>query len=98
MTAGMRKSSRSGVQYGSGDTIFCEPLEREDRLHLANLIRDRLSDLGLTLREAEAQTGVSRGTLSNILNGKQSPSLEVLYKIMRGLELPTLLSDLELLI
>jgi len=54
---------------------------------LGNVIRDRRKHLGLTLAEMARRTGVSLGYLSQIELGKNSASIETLYKISLGLGL-----------
>src|SRR5262249_6957219 len=52
---------------------------------LGNAIRDRRKALGFTLAEMAKRTGVSLGYLSQIELGKNSASIETLYKISLGL-------------
>jgi DNA-binding response OmpR family regulator len=54
---------------------------------LGNAIRDRRKLLGLTLSQMAQRTGVSLGYLSQIELGKNSASIETLYKISLGLGL-----------
>lgn len=56
-------------------------------LALGNAIRDRRKALGLTLAQMAERTGVSLGYLSQIELGKNSASIETLYKIALGLRL-----------
>jgi CheY-like chemotaxis protein/DNA-binding XRE family transcriptional regulator len=56
-------------------------------LALGNAIRDRRKSLGLTLAQMAERTGVSLGYLSQIELGKNSASIETLYKIALGLRL-----------
>ncbi len=52
---------------------------------LGNAIRERRKALGLTLAQMAQRTGVSLGYLSQIELGKNSASIETLYKISLGL-------------
>ena len=55
------------------------------RESLGNAIRERRKSLGLTLSEMAKRTGVSLGYLSQIELGKNSASIETLYRIGLGL-------------
>lgn len=57
------------------------------RLALGNAIRKRRKGLGLTLKQLADRTGVSLGYLSQIELGKNSASIEMLYRISVGLGL-----------
>ena len=48
-------------------------------------LRDRRKALGLTLADMARRTGVSLGYLSQIELGKNSASIETLYRICLGL-------------
>jgi CheY-like chemotaxis protein len=52
---------------------------------LGNAIRERRKGLGLTLAQMADRTGVSLGYLSQIELGKNSASIETLYRISLGL-------------
>jgi CheY-like chemotaxis protein len=52
---------------------------------LGNAIRERRKGLGLTLAQMAQRTGVSLGYLSQIELGKNSASIETLYRISLGL-------------
>ncbi len=52
---------------------------------LGNAIRERRKALGLTLADMARRTGVSLGYLSQIELGKNSASIETLYRITLGL-------------
>lgn len=52
---------------------------------LGQVIRDRRKALGLTLAELARRTGVSLGYLSQIELGKNSASIETLYRVALGL-------------
>jgi transcriptional regulator with XRE-family HTH domain len=52
---------------------------------LGNAIRERRKALGLTLAQMAQRTNVSLGYLSQIELGKNSASIETLYKISLGL-------------
>ncbi len=52
---------------------------------LGNAIRERRKALGLTLAEMAKRTGVSLGYLSQIELGRNSASIETLYRISLGL-------------
>ena len=55
------------------------------RESLGNAIRERRKNFGLTLAEMAKRTGVSLGYLSQIELGKNSASIETLYRISLGL-------------
>jgi CheY-like chemotaxis protein len=55
------------------------------RESLGSLIRERRKTLGLTLAQLAKRTGVSLGYLSQIELGKNSASIETLYRISLGL-------------
>jgi CheY-like chemotaxis protein len=55
------------------------------RESLGNAIRERRKSLGLTLAQMADRTGVSLGYLSQIELGKNSASIETLYRISLGL-------------
>jgi len=55
------------------------------RESLGNAIRERRKSLGLTLAQMAQRTGVSLGYLSQIELGKNSASIETLYRITLGL-------------
>jgi CheY-like chemotaxis protein len=57
------------------------------RESLGNVIRDRRKLLKLTLQQMSAKTGVSLGYLSQIELGKNSASIETLYRISLALGL-----------
>lgn len=59
------------------ETALCESL--------GNAIRQRRKALGLTLAQMAQRTGVSLGYLSQIELGKNSASIETLYRISLGL-------------
>ena len=55
------------------------------RQSLGNAIRERRKALGLTLAQMAQRTNVSLGYLSQIELGKNSASIETLYRISLGL-------------
>jgi CheY-like chemotaxis protein/DNA-binding XRE family transcriptional regulator len=55
------------------------------RESLGSIIRERRKGMGLTLAQMAARTGVSLGYLSQIELGKNSASIETLYRISLGL-------------
>jgi CheY-like chemotaxis protein/DNA-binding XRE family transcriptional regulator len=59
--------------------------EQALRESLGNAIRERRKALGLTLAQMAQRTGVSLGYLSQIELGKNSASIETLYRISLGL-------------
>jgi DNA-binding NtrC family response regulator len=62
------------------------------RESLGQVIRERRKSLGLTLAQLAQRTGVSLGYLSQIELGKNSASIETLYRVSLGLNLK--MSDL----
>lgn len=69
---------------GKGLLRMSEAALRES---LGTAIRERRKGLGLTLAQMAQRTGVSLGYLSQIELGKNSASIETLYKISLGLGL-----------
>ena len=67
---------------GKGLLRMSEEALRES---LGSAIRERRKTLGLTLAQMAARTDVSLGYLSQIELGKNSASIETLYKISLGL-------------
>jgi CheY-like chemotaxis protein len=67
---------------GRGLLRMSEPALREA---LGTCIRERRKALGLTLAQMAQRTGVSLGYLSQIELGKNSASIETLYRISLGL-------------
>ena len=67
---------------GRGLLRMSEPALRES---LGAAIRERRKGLGLTLAQMAQRTGVSLGYLSQIELGKNSASIETLYRISLGL-------------
>src|SRR5262245_25607941 len=67
---------------GKGLLRMSEPALRAS---LGTAIRDRRKALGLTLAQMAQRTGVSLGYLSQIELGKNSASIETLYRISLGL-------------
>jgi transcriptional regulator with XRE-family HTH domain len=59
--------------------------EQALRESLGSVIRERRKALGLTLAQMAQRTGVSLGYLSQIELGKNSASIETLYRISLGL-------------
>jgi CheY-like chemotaxis protein len=59
--------------------------DRALRQALGNTIRKRRKTMGLTLKEMAERTGISLGYLSQIELGKNSASIETLYKLSVGL-------------
>ena len=57
------------------------------RASLAARVRRLRLERGLTLRDAERQTGVSRSMLSKIERGRASPTATVLGKLAEGLKI-----------
>jgi transcriptional regulator with XRE-family HTH domain len=57
------------------------------REQVGQAIRDRRKSLGLTLADLAKRTNVSLGYLSQIELGKNSASIETLYRIALGLRL-----------
>ena len=55
---------------------------------LGNVIRTRRKKMNLTLEELSKQVGITSGGLSQIERGLVDPSLSVLRRISRALNLP----------
>ena len=60
-------------------------VELRDENVWGQVIRERRKNLGLTLAQMAQRTGVSLGYLSQIELGKNSASIETLYRISLGL-------------
>ncbi|MDA9557878.1 XRE family transcriptional regulator [Vibrio sp.] len=56
-------------------------------LLLGNKIKKIRSELGLTLEEASARTGLARSTLSKIENDNISPTFQAMQKLANGLNI-----------
>jgi DNA-binding phage protein len=78
--------------------VFDNLTQRDDRLLLATALRLKMEEYKWSIRDVAWETHLSRGTIANLLDGTSSPTLETCYKLMRGMEMPTLLSDLEMLV
>lgn len=50
------------------------------------LLRSYMWERNLTLRQVEILTGVSKSTLSRILNNQISPSMDVMERLASGLK------------
>lgn len=50
------------------------------------LLRSYMWERNLTLRQVEILTGVSKSTLSRILNNQISPSMDVMERLAEGLK------------
>lgn len=59
-----------------------------DKTMLGNVIRTRRKKMNLTLEELSKQVGITSGGLSQIERGLVDPSLSVLRRISRALNLP----------
>jgi CheY-like chemotaxis protein/DNA-binding XRE family transcriptional regulator len=64
---------------------FLRMSEEALRESLGGIIREKRKNLGLTLAQMAQRTGVSLGYLSQIELGKNSASIETLYRISLGL-------------
>ncbi len=54
-------------------------------VHPGAIVReDCLKDLGLSVTEAAKRLGVGRRTLSNLVNGKASVSIEMAYRLSKA--------------
>ena len=73
-----------GAPLPPGDDVGAADLARR----VADNLRDRRKDRGLSLDQLAVASGVSRAALSQIETGKSNPSLSVLWKIAVGLEIP----------
>jgi XRE family transcriptional regulator, regulator of sulfur utilization len=73
-----------GVPLPPGDDLGAADLARR----VAGNLRDRRKARGLSLDELAAASGVSRAALSQIETCKSNPSLNVLWKISAGLQIP----------
>ncbi len=55
-------------------------------MHPGDEIRHRRQEMGLTMSDLSAASGVSRGMVADVENGKKSPTLRTLYLLAKGLE------------
>lgn len=81
-----RKASTTarGVPLPPGDDVGAADMSRR----VADNLRERRKDRGLSLDQLAVASGVSRAALSQIETGKGNPSLSVLWKIAVGLQIP----------
>src|SRR6185295_11197827 len=73
-----------GTPLPPGDDVGAADLARR----VADNLRDRRKDRGLSLDQLAVASGVSRAALSQIETCKSNPSLSVLWKIAVGLQIP----------
>lgn len=57
-------------------------------VRIGNLIKTRRSNMGLSIRELSAKSGVAAGTISQIETGKTSPNLVSIYSLCETLNFP----------
>lgn len=62
--------------------------EESEFTFLGDRLRARRTGLGLSLRELAPEVGVSASFLSQVENGKSSPSIDTLARIARALDVP----------
>ena len=65
-----------------------EHLERMLGATVAQRVRDRRTDRGLTITQLAERAGISKGMLSKIENGQTSPSLGTIAALAGALEVP----------
>lgn len=61
--------------------------EEDLRQSLADVVRSRRAELGLSQRELSKRAGVADATISKLETSQLSPSLETLAKVATGLEM-----------
>ena len=59
----------------------------QEQQNLAVLVRDRRLQLGLSLRQLETLSGVSRGRISQVESGQRRPGIRVLHQLAGPLRL-----------
>lgn len=55
---------------------------------IGSLLKTRRIDMGLSIRELSAKSGVAAGTISQIETGKTSPNLVSVYSLCETLNFP----------
>jgi len=73
-----------GAPLPPGDDVGAADMARR----VAENLRERRKDRGMSLDQLAVASGVSRAALSQIETGKGNPSLSVLWKIAVGLQIP----------
>jgi transcriptional regulator with XRE-family HTH domain len=79
-----RKETARNAPLPPGDDVGAADLTRR----VAENLREKRKDRGLSLDELALASGVSRAALSQIETAKSNPSLSVLWKIAVGLQIP----------
>ena len=64
------------------------PLEDQIGWVIANQVRARRQEVGLTMIQVAERTGISKGMLSKIENAQTSPSLTTLARLATALDMP----------
>ena len=44
-------------------------------------LSNKMSELGISYRQLENKTGISRGNLSSYINGKKTPTVKTVYRL-----------------
>jgi len=84
MAKARAKESARSAPLPPGDDVGAADLTRR----VAENLRDKRKDRGLSLDQLALASGVSRAALSQIESAKSNPSLSVLWKIAVGLQIP----------
>src|SRR5688572_9349151 len=79
-----KDSAVRGTPLPPGDDVGAADMARR----VADNLRERRKDRGMSLDQLAVASGVSRAALSQIETGKGNPSLSVLWKIAVGLQIP----------
>jgi len=79
-----RKETARSAPLPPGDDVGAADLTRR----VAENLREKRKDRGLSLDQLALASGVSRAALSQIETAKSNPSLSVLWKIAVGLQIP----------
>ena len=84
----MAKGSNDLTEAGQDPHAVREPKENNLEQAIGHEVREQRKQLGLTVTDIAAATGISVGMLSKIENGNISPSLTTLQALSRALGVP----------
>jgi len=84
----MARTESAAVEAGQNPHAVREPKENNLEQAIGHEVRMLRKQLGLTVTDVAAATGISVGMLSKIENGNISPSLTTLQSLSRALGAP----------
>ena len=82
------RRSKALASDGSALPSSDNPLEDQIGWVIANQVRARRQEIGLTMIQVADRTGISKGMLSKIENAQTSPSLTTLARLATALDMP----------